>query len=176
MVVVLFRVRGLTQSSSPAAEPVSLGPTLGLTLVVSRPGSVPSRAGRPVVRRLPPRQPRCSLGSAQHGRCFYCGTPMLARWEVDHSCLGPGIPDNTIDNLVAAHAACNNAESASLAGLEHLRRWTGLFRPGQLSNAVQYMADVTGWPRRSDWVLSTARAIYLWLPQGTRAVGPSIRL
>ena len=48
------------------------------------------------------------------------------------------------------------------------RRWTGRFRPGQLSNAVQYMADVTGWPRRSDRVLSTARAIYLWLPQGTR--------
>ena len=117
MVVVLFRVRGLTQSSSPAAEPVSLGPTLGLTLVVAR-----------------------------------------------H-------PDNTIDNLVAAHAARNNAKSASLAGLEHLRRWTGRFRPGQLSNAVQYMADVTGWPRRSDRVLSTARAYYLWLPRGTRLNG-----
>ena len=33
---------------------------------------------------------------------------------------------------------------------------------------LEYVADITVWPRRSDRVLSTARATYLWLPQGTR--------
>lgn len=113
------------------------------------------------------------LGDAQYGRCFYCGTPMLARWEVDHFLPWARHPDNTIDNLVAAQAARNDAKSASLAGLEHLRRWTGRFRPGQISNAVQYMADVTGWPRRSDRVLSGYLPV---APAGHAAVGPSIRL
>jgi hypothetical protein len=69
---------------------------------------------------------------------------------------------------VAAHAACNNAKSASLAGLAHLRHWTARFQPGQSSSALECVADVTGWPRRSDRTLSTAQATYLWLLQGTR--------
>jgi hypothetical protein len=55
-----------------------------------------------------------------------------------------------------------------LAGLRHLRHWTARFQSGQSSSALEYVADVTGWPRRADRVLSTARATYRWLPQGTR--------
>jgi HNH endonuclease len=78
-------------------------------------------------------------------------------------------PDNTIDNLVAAHPRCNNAKSASLASLEHLQRWLTRFQPGTpASNAIGHIAMATGWPRRSDRVLSTARATYLWLPERTR--------
>jgi hypothetical protein len=49
-----------------------------------------------------------------------------------------------------------------------LHRWTSRFKPGKFSSTLQYVADVTGWPRRSDRVLPAARATYLWLPQGTR--------
>jgi hypothetical protein len=40
--------------------------------------------------------------------------------------------------------------------------------PGNPAAHLEYVPDVTGWPRRSDRVLSTARATYRWLPQGTR--------
>jgi len=55
---------------------------------------------------------------------------MKTRWQIDHFLPWSRHPDNTIDNLVAEHAACNNAKPASLAGLGHLRRWTGRFQPG----------------------------------------------
>lgn len=64
---------------------------------------------------------------------------------------------------------CNGAKSASLAGLEHLGHWLARFRIDDPTNtAIAGAASAAGWPRRSDRVLSTARATYLWLPDGTR--------
>ena len=93
---------------------------------------------------------------------------MAARWDVDHFLPWSRHPDNSLDNLVAAHAACNNAKAASLAGLGHLRHWLDRFADSQANLAVEAVRQSTGWPRRPDRVLSTARATYLWLPGGTR--------
>jgi len=71
-------------------------------------------------------------------------------------------------NLVAAHAACNGAKSSSLAAVIHLERWIKRFLPGPASEVLDAVAATAEWPRRSDRVLSTARAIYLWLPEGTQ--------
>jgi hypothetical protein len=112
---------------------------------------------------------RGPLTEAQDGSCFYCTERLSTRCAVDHFLPWSRHPDNSIDNLVAAHPPCNNAKSASLAGLEHLRRWLARFQPTDpASTAVAHVASVTGWPRRPDRALSTARATYLWLPQGTR--------
>lgn len=110
---------------------------------------------------------RGPLADAQGRDCFYCAGRLTTRCAVDHYLPWSRHPDNTIDNLVAAHPACNNAKSASLAGLEHLRHWLARFQPGDPACTALAQA-ASGWPRRSDRVLSTARATYLWLPDGTR--------
>lgn len=112
---------------------------------------------------------RGPLAEAQDRNCFYCAGHLGQRCAVDHFLPWSRHPDNTIDNLVAAHPACNSAKSASLAGLDHLGHWLARFRPGDpASMAIAVAASAAGWPRRSDRVLSTARATYLWLPDGTR--------
>jgi hypothetical protein len=109
------------------------------------------------------------LAEAQGQECFYGDGRLGARCAVDHFLPWSRHPDNTIDNLVAAHPRCNNDKSASLASLEHLQHWLARFQPGTpASTAVERTAAAAGWPRRSDRVLSTARANYLWLPEGTR--------
>jgi hypothetical protein len=109
------------------------------------------------------------LTEAQDRACFYCADRLSTRGAVDHFLPWSRHPDNTIDNLVAAHSACNSAKSASLAGLQHLGHWLARFRPGDpASAALGQIASETGWPRRSDRVLATARATYLWLPTRTR--------
>jgi len=74
---------------------------------------------------------RGPLTESQGGDCFYCAGRMGNRGAVDHFLPWSRHPDNSIDNLVAAHAACNNAKSASLPGLDHLGRWMERFRPAQ---------------------------------------------
>ena len=112
---------------------------------------------------------RGPLAEAQGRECFYGDGRLGARCAVDHFLPWSRHPDNTIDNLVAAHPRCNNAKSASLASLDHLRHWLARFQPGDpASTATAHIETQTGWPRRSDRVLSTARATYLWLPEGTR--------
>jgi len=112
---------------------------------------------------------RGPLAEAQGHDCFYCAGRLPTRCAVDHYLPWSRHPDNTIGNLVAAHPACNSAKSASLAGLEHLRHWLARFQPGDPAYAATAQtASATGWPQRSDRVLSTARATYLWLPDGTR--------
>ena len=69
---------------------------------------------------------------------------------------------------MAAHSACNNAKSASLAGLLHLRHWTLRYSDPAVNAAIEDVRALTGWPRRPDRILATARATYLWLPDGAR--------
>ena len=112
---------------------------------------------------------RGPLTEAQGHTCFYCSGRLSGRSAVDHFLPWSRHPDNTIDNLVAAHAACNSAKSASLASLQHLRHWLSRFQPGEpASTAIAHIASETRWPRRSNRVLASARATYLWLPTGTR--------
>lgn len=77
-------------------------------------------------------------------------------------------PDNSLDNLVAAHTACNSAKSSSLAGVGHLRQWVERFADTEANLRLETVKLSTGWHRRPDRVLATARATYLWLPEGTR--------
>jgi hypothetical protein len=111
---------------------------------------------------------RGPLAEMQNRECFYCAGRLAAAWDIDHFLPWSRHPDNTLDNLVAAHAACNNAKSASLAGLGHLRRWIERFANTSANHRLEAVRLATGWPRRPNRTLSTARATYLWLPEGTR--------
>ena len=109
------------------------------------------------------------LMSIQNGRCFYCGRRFVAPAEVDHFVPWSRHPDNTLDNLVAAHANCNRDKSASLACVNHLERWLTRFDPASPTfTSLNEAAKQVIWPRRPDQVLSSARAAYLWLPVGSR--------
>jgi hypothetical protein len=120
-------------------------------------------------QRISLQRVRDPLADAQGRDCFYCAGRLSRRCAVDHFLPWSRHPDNTIDNLVAAHPACNSAKSASLAGLDHLGHWLARFRAGDPAcTAIANAAGRASWPRRSDRVLSTARATYLWLPDGTR--------
>lgn len=111
---------------------------------------------------------RSPLVEIQSGRCFYCQRALASTADVDHFIPWARHPDNGLENLVAAHPACNNAKRHSLAAASHLARWHRRFDPrteehaaqGQLRDAVRWRSD----PRRT---LAAARSAYLWLPERT---------
>lgn len=112
---------------------------------------------------------RVPLIDLQSGACFYCEKQLVRRSAVDHFIPWSRHPDNTLDNFVAVHGACNGAKSASLAALSHLERWLRRFdRQGSENLSLCQLAADYDWPRRSERTLATARATYLSLPGGTR--------
>jgi hypothetical protein len=109
---------------------------------------------------------RGPLLDLQEGYCFYCLRQVRQLADVDHFLPWSRHPDNTLDNLVAAHRACNGAKSASIAGLDHLQRW--LERSHEADSALAGLATSLSWPRKSERTIATARAVYLWLPTEAR--------
>jgi HNH endonuclease len=81
-------------------------------------------------QRISLQRVRGPLAEAQGRDYFYGDGRLGARCAVDHFLPWSRHPDNTIDNLVAAHPRCNNAKSASLASLDHLQHWLTRFQPG----------------------------------------------
>jgi CRISPR/Cas system Type II protein with McrA/HNH and RuvC-like nuclease domain len=109
---------------------------------------------------------RAPLLELQNGDCFYCLRQVRQLPDVDHFLPWSRHPDNTLDNLVAAHRACNGAKSASIAGLDHLQRW--LERSHEADSSLAGLATRLSWPRKSERTVATARAVYLWLPAEAR--------
>jgi HNH endonuclease len=109
---------------------------------------------------------RAQLLELQGGNCFYCFRRIRQAAEVDHFLPWSRHPDNTLDNLVAAHRLCNEAKSASIAGLDHLEHW--LARSRERDNSLAELASKLSWPRKRDRTIATARAVYLWLPSQAR--------
>jgi hypothetical protein len=109
---------------------------------------------------------RVPLLDLQKGDCFYCHQRIRQPPEVDHFLPWSRHPDNTLDNLVAAHRACNGAKSASIAGLDHLEDW--LERSHEADSSLAGLATSLSWPRKSERTIATARAVYLWLPTEAR--------
>ena len=112
---------------------------------------------------------RLPLLEVQDGRCFYCRQPApTATTHVDHFVPWVRHPDNGLTNLVAAHDRCNNAKRDSLAAAGHLERWLERTQPGSPEHgAVAEIHRATGWPSDTGRTLGAARAVYLWIPDGT---------
>lgn len=108
---------------------------------------------------------RRPLVDLQGGECFYCGDPMGVRVDIDHFLPWSRSADDGIDNLVAAHARCNNAKRASLAADEHLDSWLQRSRHG--NRKLQAIAVKVPWPRDMEKTMAVARALYLYQAPGT---------
>lgn len=119
--------------------------------------------------RLPLGAVRGPLLDSQGGDCFYCRqSARESAIDVDHFIPWARYPDNGLDNLVAAHRACNNAKRASLAASGHLRRWLDRFDPG--AGAGRAFADLRSglsWPSYPHRTQAVARSAYFWVPDGT---------
>lgn len=109
---------------------------------------------------------RGALGELQGGRCFYCGARVGRQIDVDHFIPWARYPDNGIDNLVAAHPACNNQKRDFFAAAEHLEHWTG--RSRVRNEDLDILVSEAGWVRDAGRSRSVARAMYSRLPQGSR--------
>ncbi len=110
---------------------------------------------------------RPRLTDLQGGACFYCdgalgGGPV----EVDHFIPWSRHPDDGLENLVAAHAPCNNAKRDFLPGVRHLERWRA--RLATQETALRELSEKIPWDLGLGRTLGTARAIYLRLPSGAR--------
>jgi hypothetical protein len=66
---------------------------------------------------------RKDLLALQEHRCFYCQESASERTEVDHFLAWSRCGASAIDNLVVAHATCNNNKSDLLVAARHLDRW-----------------------------------------------------
>lgn len=112
---------------------------------------------------------RDPLLEAQDGTCFYCRQAAGQRVEVDHFVPWSKHPDDGLDNLVAAHAACNNRKRDALPAVRpHLARWAQRLDPDSREGArFAHAARQVDWPRWPIRTLGAARSLYLWLPPRT---------
>jgi 5-methylcytosine-specific restriction endonuclease McrA len=120
--------------------------------------------------RIPLDPVREPLRELQGGRCFYCEARLDARADVDHFIPWVRHADNGIENLVVAHARCNNAKSDFFASTEHVRKWKEP-RFGAGGSHQPVLADIarrTRWERHPERTLAAGRALYLGLPRAAK--------
>jgi hypothetical protein len=109
---------------------------------------------------------RAPLRELQDNTCFYCRREVKSASEIDHFIPWVRYPDNGIDNLVFAHASCNNAKRHFLAAPQHISRWIPRFEEGsEIQSDLRDIAESVRWERHPDKTLSVARAIYLRIPE-----------
>lgn len=119
---------------------------------------------------------RDPLLELQDNRCFYCGAKIKADAQVDHFIARARHPDHGIDNLVAAHQACNGSKSDFLAHTEHLLAWARRFERSRAD--LEAIARRAAWERRPARTSNIVRTIYgqladdavLWRRAGRTAV------
>lgn len=109
---------------------------------------------------------RAPLRELQNNRCFYCERKLPADVEVDHFIPWARYPNNSIENLVVADGACNNAKRDHLAATEHIAHWTEWSATQGAS--LDAIARDAAWERRPERSIGVARAIYLRLPTDAR--------
>jgi hypothetical protein len=109
---------------------------------------------------------RPGLLDLQDGRCFYCGGALSRSSDVDHFIPWARYPDNGIENLVLADAACNGAKRDFLAAGEHVRRWRE--RNLARSQVLVGIADAVRWETHPEETLGVARGLYLRLAPSAR--------
>lgn len=107
---------------------------------------------------------RGDLRGLQGDRCFYCEETLRGAADVDHFVPWARHPDNAIDNLVAAHPACNRAKRDFLAGVDHLERWRR--RAGASAAELARIANRHDWEHAPERVWRVSQALYRPLPEG----------
>lgn len=111
---------------------------------------------------------RNDLIDIQHGRCFYCGEKLKSKVEIDHFVPWSRYPNNSLENLVAAHQKCNHSKRDFLASSLHLVHWASRLKSDcETAKQLTQLAKDKHWENDSDRSLGVARGIYLRLPEKT---------
>ncbi|MDP8909797.1 MAG: HNH endonuclease [Chloroflexota bacterium] len=101
---------------------------------------------------------------------MYCAKPVVGSAQIDHFIPWSRHLDDGIENLVFAHARCNNDKRAHLAAEDHIEHWMRRLRdPVQAGQLAQLAAD-RHWESNPARTLSIARATYLNLPATYKSV------
>ena len=108
---------------------------------------------------------RGPLLELQDGRCFYCLSTVESRSDVDHFIPWARHPDNSIQNLVLAHAGCNRSKSDHLVAPRHVRSWRE--RNQRMRGPLESIAAEATWESNAERSLAVARGTYLRLSPGT---------
>ena len=88
---------------------------------------------------------------------------------MDHFIPWSRYPDDSLENLVVAHARCNAQKSDFLAAAAHVDHWRARMRSGSpVAAELDRLAETISWARHPDRTLGVARALYLRLPEGAR--------
>ena len=116
--------------------------------------------------RIPLGEVRGPLAELQGGRCFYCEDALRGPTDVDHFIPWARYPDNGLDNLVVAHARCNNRKRDFLAAAEHVERWAA--RNAERANDIAQAAVDFTWERDAARSRSVAVATYSRLDEGAK--------
>ncbi len=106
------------------------------------------------------------LRDLQGNRCFYCEEEFRDAIEVDHFMPWSRHPDNGLDNLVAAHTACNGSKSDHLAAASHVAKWST--RVETMDGQLDQLAGDIGWERDLGKTGGVIRGVYLRLPEQVR--------
>ncbi len=109
---------------------------------------------------------RPKLRELQDGRCFYCEGRLSRAHHVDHFIPWARHADDGIYNLVVADERCNLKKRDYLAAAEHVERWRA--RATVQAKDLETIAREASWGSQPGRTLSTARAIYLKLPEDAR--------
>ncbi len=89
-----------------------------------------------------PRSLKAGLVELQNGECFYCGTRLCSRVEVDHFLARSRWPNDAIENLVIADH-CNLRKSDHFAAESHAHAWA--HRVVTHRDDLRTLAETTGW-------------------------------
>lgn len=98
------------------------------------------------------------------GRCMYCGKSIAGSGQIDHFIPWSRHFDDGIENLVFAHARCNNDKRAHLAAENHLEHWIQRLQDPILAGQLAQLAADRQWESKPARTVSIARATYLNLP------------
>ncbi len=109
---------------------------------------------------------RPALAAMQAQRCFYCREPLQGHGEVDHFLAWSRCSTSSVENLVVAHAACNNDKSDALVVTRHLEHWFERLERGR--DALAELATARRWPSEPLRVRALVRGSYVDLPDELR--------
>jgi hypothetical protein len=113
-----------------------------------------------------PKRLAADLLEIQRGRCFYCSKPVSGkRVEIDHVLPWSRLPNDAVENLVAADSRCNNDKRDRLLVRRHVERWLEHLQGcGHHLREVAVRVKLDSAPERARALM---RAGYAFLPEGT---------
>ncbi len=108
--------------------------------------------------RLPVAQLRDELLKLQDNKCFYTGTKLTAKIDIDHFIPRARHPNDGVFNLVATHAALNQNKKDHLASSMHLENW--IKRNEKQRDDLLEIASNKNWVANEPESLLTAKSLY----------------